>query len=164
MSQTKIIVGLGVVSIAGIAYYAYKQYQIASEVDYEFKNFRISDASANNAVIGADVVIDNKTNLDLKVYGINLVAKLDGVEIGKVSNKTQTLLPKKKKSSIPIAIKVNLSSLGTSLNSIVSNIQSIQNAKIEIKGNMDFGASIFRVNNYEFDYDENLASIVIQSL
>ena len=90
MKAKNVILGLGGLSVLGAGFYFYKQYQIASEVDFDFKNFKLDGASANNAVIAMDIVVDNKTNLDLKVYGVQLKAFLDEDKIGEVNNKTLT--------------------------------------------------------------------------
>lgn len=164
MKAKNVILGLGGLSVLGAGFYFYKQYQIASEVDFDFKNFKIDGASANNAVIAMDIVVDNKTNLDLKVYGVQLEAFLDEDKIGEVNNKTLTLLPKKSVSSVPLSINVNLSALGTSVSSIISNLNDARNAEISIKGSMDFGSGLIRVSNYKFDYRENLASLILQSI
>ena len=137
MKAKNVILGLGGLSVLGAGFYFYKQYQIASEVDFDFKNFKIDGASANNAVIAMDIVVDNKT---------------------------LTLLPKKSVSSVPLSINVNLSALGTSVSSIISNLNDARNAEISIKGSMDFGSGLIRVSNYKFDYRENLASLILQSI
>ena len=164
MKAKNVILALGGLGVAGAGYYFYKQYKVASEVDYDFKNFRVEGASANNAVLGMDIVIDNKTNLNLKVYGVKVEAFLNDSKVGEATNRTLTLLPKKSVSSLPLSVNVNLSALGTSVASVVSNLNAARSAELSIKGKMDFGTGILRVSNYDFDYKENLASIILQSI
>lgn len=164
MKPKNVILALSGLGVAGASYYFYKQYKVASQVDYDFKNFRVEGASSNNAVLGIDIVIDNKTNIDLKVYGVKVEAFLNNSKVGEATNRTLTLLPKKTVSSLPLSINVNLSALGTSIASIVGNLNAARSAEIAIKGSMDFGAGILRITNYDFDFKENLASIILQSI
>jgi len=164
LKAKNVILTLGGLGLAGAGYYVYRQFQIAQQVDYDFKNFKIADASANRAVISMDIVIDNKTNLDLKVYSISASAFIDETQVGQALNKTKTLLPKKTVSSVPLSIEIDLGAVGTSLTAIVSNLQTARTAELKILGAMDFGTGIFRVPNYDFDYSENLASLILQNI
>jgi hypothetical protein len=84
--------------------------------------------------------------------------------VGQALNKTKTLLPKKTVSSVPLSIEIDLGAVGTSLTAIVSNLQTARTAELKILGAMDFGTGIFRVPNYDFDYSENLASLILQNI
>ena len=164
MKAKTIIISATALSVVAAGYYFYRQYKIASEVDYDFKNFKIEGASANNAVLSCDVVIQNKTGLTLKVYGVFCEVFINDYKIGQIHNKTLTLLPAKTTSSIPLRISINLSQLGTSVTQIVSSVNNFRNSDFIIKGRMDFGKGIVRLRNYEFDYEENLASLILQSV
>jgi LEA14-like dessication related protein len=164
MRVKTVIISTAALSLVAAGYYFYRQFKIASEIDYDFKNFKIEGASANQAVLSCDIVIQNKTGLSLKVYGIFCELFINDYKIGQVNNETLTLLPANTTSSIPIRVNINLSQLGTSITQIVSNINTFRNSTFFIKGRMDVGKGIIRVRNYKFDYDENLTSLILQSV
>lgn len=164
MKAKTVIISAAALSIVGAGYYFWRQFKIASEVDYDFKNFKIEGASANQAVLSCDVVIQNKTGLSLKVYGVFCELFINDYKIGQINNKTLTLLPANTTSSIPLRVNINLSQLGTSITQILGNLNSFRNSTFFIKGRMDFGKGMIRVRNYKFDYDENLASLILQSV
>lgn len=164
MVVKNIILGLGAVGLVGGAFYLYKQVELVSQVGYDFKNFKVDQASANNAVIGFDIVIKNSSSLNLKVYGVFLEVFIDGLKVGEVRNKTLTLLPENSTSAIPLKLSINLSSFGAGITQIITNLKQAKNANLHIEGTMDFGAGILRKTNYEFKYDQNLTSLILQNL
>tara|TARA_R110000751_G_scaffold282463_1_gene385611 strand:+ start:371 stop:865 length:495 start_codon:yes stop_codon:yes gene_type:complete len=159
-----IILSLGGLGVLGAGFYFYKQFKIASEVDYDFKNFRIEGASANKAVLGLDVVVKNNTNLTLKVYEVYCEVFVNESKVGEIKNQSLTLVPKNSTSSIPLKINVNLSDFGISLKEMFSSLSNAKGSEVKIKGTMDFGTGFVRVGNYKFDYSENLSSVLMQSI
>ncbi len=119
------------------------------EIEYkEFKNFKIENIGAANAVIKMDVVYYNPNNMGLQLKRTDLDIYIDGTYLGKTAQDYQISIPKKSNFTIPLVVNIDSKNI---LKNMFSSLFS-KEVTIKVTGKVKVGkANIFI--NYPVNYE-----------
>lgn len=165
MNKTQIIALVAVVGLSfGLFAYLQKQRRKIETMDYEFENVKLTGINSQNITLSFDLVLENTSDLDLKVYDINFAVKWNNSKIGSVQTPRAYIVPKRSTHVVPLVLTINKEEAGAALQNAFSNLQNFLGGVIKIDGTMAVGADVFTIPRYPFEYEDTAANLVGYSI
>ncbi len=156
------------VAVVGLTFglYAYmqKQSRRIEAMDYEFENVKITGIGSQAITFTFDLVLENTSDLDLKVYGINFKVMWNNQQVGSVQSTQSYLVQRRSTQVVPLTLSLSRNELSGALRDAFSNLQNFLSGIIRIQGTMNVGADFIKINDYPFDYEDTAANLVGYSL
>jgi len=165
MNRNQIFALVAVIGLSfGLFAYMQKQRREIETMDYEFENVRIQGINAQNLTFSFDLVLENTSDLDLKVFDIAFAVKWNNQQVGSVATPRAYIVPKRSTQVVPLTLTLNKNELSTALQNAFSNLQNFLGGVIKIEGTMAVGADVLRIPRYPFEYENTAANLVGQSI
>ncbi len=159
---------IAIVAVLGLSFglFAYMQKQIRKieAMDYEFENVKIRGIGSQAITLTFDLVLENSSDLDLKVYNIDFKVLWNNQQIGSVKSTQSHIVQKRSTQVVPLTLTLTRDELSEALQQAFSNLQNFLTGVIKIDGTMDVGADFIKIKNYTFDYQQSASNLVGYSL
>ena len=97
---------IAIVAVLGLSFglFAYMQKQIRKieAMDYEFENVKIRGIGSQAITLTFDLVLENSSDLDLKVYNIDFKVLWNNQQIGSVKSTQSYIVQKRSTQVVPL--------------------------------------------------------------
>lgn len=155
---------LALVTVVGLSFglfaYMRKQSNKIQAMDYEFENVRVRGIGSDAITFSFDLVLENTSDLDLKIYNIDFDVLWNNQKVGSGGTRDAYLVAKRSTQVVPLTLTLTRSELTGALNNTLGNLQSFMGGVVKIEGKMDVGADFLKIKDYAFDYEETARNIV----
>lgn len=161
MNKQQILALVAVVGLSfGLFAYMRKQSNKIEAMDYEFENVKVRGIGTEAITFSFDLVLENTSTLDLKIYNIDFKVFWNNQQIGYVQTNQSYLIPKKSTQVVPLTLTLTRAELSDALKQSLGNLQSFLGGVVKISGTMDVGADFLKIKDYAFDYEETARNLV----
>ena len=161
MNKTQVIALIAVLGLSfGLISYIQKQKRFIETMDYEFENVKIQGINSQNITFTFDLVLENLSALDLKVYDINFAVKWNNTRVGSVQTPRAYIIPKRSTQVVPLTLTLNRSELTGAVAEAFSNVANFLGGLIKIDGTMSVGADVLTIRDYPFEYEDTASNLV----
>lgn len=161
MNKQQVIALVAVLGLTfGLYSYMQKQSRRIEAMDYEFENVKIRGIGSQAITFTFDLVLENTSDLDLKVYNIDFKVSWNNQQIGSVQSAQSYLVQRRSTQVVPLTLTLTRDELNSALKDAFSNLQNFLSGVVRIQGTMDVGADFIKINDYPFDYQETASNLV----
>lgn len=161
MNKQQVIALVAVLGLTfGLYSYMQKQSRRIEAMDYEFENVKIRGIGSQAITFTFDLVLENTSDLDLKVYNIDFKVSWNNQQIGSVQSAQSYLVQRRSTQVVPLTLTLTRDELSSALKDAFSNLQNFLSGVVRIQGTMDVGADFIKINDYPFDYQETASNLV----
>jgi len=119
---------IAIVAVLGLSFglFAYMQKQIRKieAMDYEFENVKIRGIGSQAITLTFDLVLENSSDLDLKVYNIDFKVLWNNQQIGSVKSTQSYIVQKRSTQVVPLTLTLTRDELSEALQQAFSNLQN----------------------------------------
>ena len=160
MNRQQIFALVAVVGLSfGLYAYMSKQSRLIEAMDYEFENVKISGIGTQAITMTFDLILENTSALDLKIYNIDFKVLWNNEQVGSVKSTQSYLIQRRSTQVVPLTLTLVRSEMNQALQSAMTNLQSFR-----ITGNMDVGADFLTIRDYPFEYEDTASNLVGNTL
>lgn len=161
MNKQQVIALVAVLGLTfGLYSYMQKQSRRIEAMDYEFENVKIRGIGSQAITFTFDLVLENTSDLDLKVYNIDFKVSWNNQQVGSVQSAQSYLVQRRSTQVVPLTLTLTRDELNSALKDAFSNLQNFLSGVVRIQGTMDVGADFIKINDYPFDYQETASNLV----
>ena len=104
MKAKYIYIGLGVIGVAGLSYYLYKQFKKLTDFCYKFTNFRFLKFTYKEAIIELSMLLETKSDIKVELKNYSFDILINGVKVANVNNNINNIIQPKGISKIYINV------------------------------------------------------------
>ena len=157
MNRQQIFALVAVVGLSfGLYAYMSKQSRLIEAMDYEFENVKLSGIGTQAITMTFDLILENTSALDLKIYNIDFKVLWNNEQVGSVQSSQSYLIQRRSTQVVPLTLTLLRSEIQTA----VGNLQGFLAGRVRITGNMDVGADFLTIRDYPFEYEDTASNLV----
>tara|TARA_R100000406_G_scaffold83102_2_gene65513 strand:+ start:537 stop:1058 length:522 start_codon:yes stop_codon:yes gene_type:complete len=165
MNRQQVFALVAVVGLSfGLFAYMQKQTRLIDTMDYEFENVRLTGIGSQAITLSFDLVLENKSDLDLKINNIDFDVLYNNSPVGKVNSVQSYLVQRRSTQVVPLTLTLIRSEMKPAIQQAFSNVQNLLSGRIKIAGTMDVGADFFTTKDFPFEYEDTTANLVGYSI
>lgn len=133
-------------------------------MDYEFENVKVSGIGKEAVTLSFELVLENTSDLDVKIYNVDFKVMWNNTQIGKVSSRQAYIVPKRSTKVVPLTLTLSRNEMNEAVKEAFSSLQGFMAGIIKISGTMDVGADVIKISNFPFDYETSASNLVGQTI
>ena len=161
MNRQQIFALVAVVGLSfGLYAYMSKQSRLIEAMDYEFENVKLSGIGTQAITMTFDLILENTSALDLKIYNIDFKVLWNNEQVGSVQSSQSYLIQRRSTQVVPLTLTLLRSEMNQALQTAVGNLQGFLAGRVRITGNMDVGADFLTIRDYPFEYEDTASNLV----
>lgn len=148
----------------GLYSYMQKQSRLIEAMDYEFDNVKLSGIGTQSITMSFDLILENTSDLDLKIYNIDFKVLWNNEKVGSVQSSESYLVQRRSTQVVPLTLTLLRSEMNQAIAEATTNIQDFLSGRLRISGNMDVGADFLTIRDYPFEYEDTASNLVGYSI
>ena len=161
MNRQQIFALVAVVGLSfGLYAYMSKQSRLIEAMDYEFENVKLSGIGTQAITMTFDLILENTSALDLKIFNIDFKVLWNNEQVGSVQSSQSYLIQRRSTQVVPLTLTLLRSEMNQALQTAVGNLQGFLAGRVRITGNMDVGADFLTIRDYPFEYEDTASNLV----
>jgi LEA14-like dessication related protein len=165
MNRNQIFSLVAVIGLSlGLYAYMQKQSRLIEAMDYEFDNVKLTGIATNALTMSFDLVLENTSDLDLKIYNIDFKVLWNNEQVGSVKSSESYLIQRRSTQVVPLTLTLMRSEMNQAIAAATSNLQTFLAGRVRISGNMDVGADFLTIKDYPFEYEDTASNLVGNSI
>ena len=133
-------------------------------MDYEFENVKVSGIGKEAVTLSFELVLENTSDLDVKIYNVDFKVMWNNTQIGKVASRQAYIIPKRSTKVVPLTLTLSRNEMNETIKDAFSSLQGFMGGIIKISGTMDVGADVIKISNFPFDYETSASNLVGQTI
>jgi LEA14-like dessication related protein len=133
-------------------------------MDYEFENVRVAGIGKEAVTLSFELVLENTSDLDVKIYNVDFKVLWNNTQVGKVNSRQAYIVPKRSTKVVPLTLTLSRNEMNEAIRDAFSSLQSFVSGVIKIQGSMDVGADVIKISNFPFDYEVPASNLVGNSI
>ena len=148
----------------GLYSYMQKQSRLIEAMDYEFDNVKLAGIGTQSITMSFDLILENTSDLDLKIYNIDFKVLWNNEQVGSVQSAESYLVQRRSTQVVPLTLTLMRSEMNQAIAEATTNIQNFLSGRVRISGNMDVGADFLTIRDYPFEYEDTASNLVGNTL
>ena len=144
----------------GLYSYMQKQSRLIEAMDYEFDNVKLAGIGTQSITMSFDLILENTSDLDLKIYNIDFKVLWNNEQVGSVQSAESYLVQRRSTQVVPLTLTLMRSEMNQAIAEATTNIQNFLSGRVRISGNMDVGADFLTIRDYPFEYEDTASNLV----
>ena len=148
----------------GLYSYMQKQSRLIEAMDYEFDNVKLAGIGTQSITMSFDLILENTSDLDLKIYNIDFKVLWNNEQVGSVQSAESYLVQRRSTQVVPLTLTLMRSEMNQAIAEATTNIQNFLSGRVRISGNMDVGADFLTIRDYPFEYEDTASNLVRYSI
>lgn len=165
MNRQQIFALVAVLGLSiGLYAYMQKQSRRIEAMDYEFDNVKLAGIGSQAITMSFDLVLENTSDLDLKIFNIDFKVLWNNEQVGSVQSSQSYLVQRRSTQVVPLTLTLMRSEMNQAIASATTNLQNFLSGRVRIAGTMDVGADFLTIRDYPFEYEDTASNLVGYSL
>ena len=148
----------------GLYSYMQKQSRLIEAMDYEFDNVKLAGIGTQSITMSFDLILENTSDLDLKIYNIDFKVLWNNEQVGSVQSAESYLVQRRSTQVVPLTLTLMRSEMNQAIAEATTNIQNFLSGRVRISGIMDVGADFLTIRDYPFEYEDTASNLVGYSI